>query len=355
MNIPFLNRKKMKSSEMIIIFQSLSFMFNAGLNKRASLRVLIEDEDSKINKAGPEALLDSIVDGESIASAFRENEDILGTGYWKQIEAAERTGRTAECFERLADQIKNSKSLAGKVRGALAYPIFVTIIALIAGYVMFTNAVPQMADMMEEMGGELPPLTKMMLGISELLVNYGIIVLALLILLIIAFIYLVTHQLKLNWDKFILKLPLIGPIIVNINYSNIYRIICDMIANGSPPIEALNVSAGSSKNLFINQELEESYILMAEEALDLAPALSKGATTMPTDDRLMIKVGQRTGRTIDILDELAKRRKQQAVESVDRLVEMLNPIIMAVVCVVVGIIVISVYMPMITMSQSIGV
>lgn len=346
----FGKRKRMTGSEMIILFQSLSFMIQAGISVGEALTILIEDEASKINKAGPIALREALDDGMSLPEAFRENEDILGIGYWRQLEAANRTGRLPECFERLAAQIKNNKGLLGKVRGALAYPTAVVVIALVAGYVMFTGAIPEIADMMAEFDAELPILTQIMLGFSELLISYGVFIVIGFVLLVVWFIHMIHHRWKLWWDKLLVRIPIVAPIVINVNYAIVYRVISDMLMTGNSPIESLLIAGSSVKNAYINKELTLCYDTMVSEAMDLSEALGM-AKTMPNDDRLMVSVGQKTSRTVDILTELAVRRHRSALESVEQMLELLNPIIMAVVCVFVGILVVSVYLPMITMSQ----
>lgn len=351
--IPFLDKKKMKPTEMVIIFQSLSFMVMAGMSIHSGLKLLLEDEASSLNKRGLNALLDSMGDGLSFPQAMKENEDILGEGYWRQLEAATRTGKVPECLMRLAEQIKMNRGIVGKIRGAMAYPTFVLSIALIAGYIMFTSAIPEMAAMMAEFDAELPLMTQVMLGLSEMMISYGIFVVGFLVLFVGIFIYLIRHQWKLKWHKFLCRLPIVGPVVINMNYASLFRVISDMIENGDNPAEAVRVAGSSVKNVFIQKEIDHCFEIMSKEAVDMSVALGS-ATTIPNDDRLMLAVGKRTGRVIEILGDLAVRRRQKAIEAVDALLEMMSPIIMAVVCAIVGTLVVSIYLPMITISQSIG-
>lgn len=352
-NIPFIDRKKMKNSELVILFESMSFMISAGFSEYDSLSLLIEDESNKISKFAIKGILNSMDNGMSFPHAFHDNEQYLRKGYWRQLEAADRTGKLPECLLRLSAQIKANSDITSKVRGALAYPAFVLLIAMIAGYVMFTGAVPEMADMMAEFDAELPLMTQAMMGVAQAMINYWYYMLALLIIAIVSFLYSITHKLKFRWDRFVTKMPLIGPIMVNLSYSTAYRIISDMIENGANSVEALTVANGSVVNAYIHRDLQHCQDMMVQNALEMSEALGY-AETIPNDDKLMLKVGQRTGRTIDILPDLATHRRAKAIESVDILLEMMNPLIMAVVCAIVGILVVSIYMPMITISQTIG-
>lgn len=352
-NIPFLDRKKIKNSELIILFESMSFMISAGFSEYASLSLLIEDESNKISKFAIKSILHSMDNGMSFPHAFHDNEQYLRKGYWRQLEAADRTGKLPECLLRLSAQIKANSDITSKIRGALAYPVFVLAIAMVAGYVMFTGAIPEMADMMAEFDAELPLMTQAMMGIAQVMIDYWYYMLSLLLVAVAVFIYSITHQLKLQWDRFVTKLPLVGPILINLSYSTAYRIISDMIENGANPVEALTVANGSVTNAFIHKDLQHCQDIMLQNALEMSEALSY-AETLPNDDKLMFKVGQRTGRTIDILPDLANHRRTKAIEAVDILLEMMNPLVMAVVCAIVGILVVSIYMPMITISQTIG-
>lgn len=349
----FLLSRKMKRNDLIVLLSSLSYMTRAGLSTKQALETLVDDKENKLDKTVPKLMLKRVTDGLRLWEIFKENEKILGTGMWEQIEAAEKTGKLADCLLRIVEQLKNDAGVASKIRGALSYPIFICIVGLGAGYYMFTNVIPEMGEILMEFDATLPAITLQAMAISNLMIERGPLVMLVLGLLIVGLIMMLRGPFRMQWHKFIVKSPLAGTISVNVNYSLIYLILCDMTENGAPMSEALRVAAGSSKNAFIKQELIHASEIIVTQGLGLSEALSN-CVSMPSDDRLMLKIGTSTGYIMDMLAEMASRRKIAGKEAVDRLLEMLNPITMVIVCIAVAYLVLAVYYPMLTMASSLS-
>lgn len=351
LELSFLRPKKMSTKDLILLFTSLSYMQTAGMTLREGVDILMQDPNSKLNKHGLQTLLDCFDEGMILSVILKEHEDIYGSGLWRQVDAAERTGKVPQCLLRIAEQYKSNSDVVSKVRGALAYPIFIVIVALVASYYLFTTTIPEMGAMMAEFGADLPALTLTVMALCDVLVDYSVLIIIGFIALVFGVSYALTHQLRLQWHQFILKFPLSSGISVNINYALIYLLINDMTENGAHAVEALRVAGSSAMNLFIRQEILNCADTMEREGYGLAQVLME-ATTMPHDDRLMLVVGARTGREMDVLRDMSKRRSAAANDAIARLLELMTPIIMLFVCVLVGILVVSIYMPMLTMASA---
>lgn len=346
-----LNSKKMSRSELIILFTSLSYMLTAGMTEREGVAILMQDPNSKLSKHGLQTMIDSFDEGSVLSQVLQNNEDIYGPGLWRQVDAAERTGKVPECLLRIAAQFKASSNIASKIKGALMYPIFVLIIALIASYYLFTTTIPEMGEMMMEFGAELPYLTQVTMSICEFVVEHSMLILLTVVMLFVGVVKALRGPLKLKWHRQLTKFPLTGSISVNVNYSLVYMLLNDMIENGSNAVEALRVAASSADNRFISKELMDCATSMEREGYGIAEALMS-ASTMPSDDRLMLNVGSQTGRELDVLQDLAVRRRAAANDSIAHLLEMMTPILMIIVCAIVGVLVVSIYLPMLTMASS---
>lgn len=349
--LSFLRSKKMSTKDMTLLFTSLSYMQTAGMTLREGVDILMQDPNSKLNRNGLQLLLDSFDEGMTLSVILKENEDVYGTGLWRQVDAAERTGKVPECLLRIAEQYKANSDVVSKIKGALAYPIFIVIVALIAAYYLFTTTIPEMGAMMAEFGADLPAMTLAVMAFCDILVDYSFLIIGGLIGGIVLLCYLLTHQFRLQWHQFILKFPLSRGISVNVNYSLIYLLVNDMTENGAHAVEALRVAASSAANLFIQRELLSCADTMEKEGYGLAQVLME-ASTMPHDDRLMLSVGSKTGREMDVLKDMSVRRGIAAHESIARLLELMTPIIMLFVCAIVGVLVVSIYMPMLTMASA---
>lgn len=345
--------KKLKSSELILLFTSLSYILSAGMTPRDGLEMIRQNEDTKINPKVLNILCDELDAGLNLSEAFKAHEDRIGSGFWHQLDAAERTGKVPECMLRIASQLKNSGDVKSKIRGALLYPTFVLIVACIAGYYLLTTTIPEMGQMMVEMGGEIPPLTAALMKLCDMIVEWGWLILLVTAALVVAIIWALSNPLKLHWHHFITKFILSGSISVNLNYSIAYTLINDMIENGSNIVSAVRVAAASVGNYFIQQELISVADTMDREGLGLAKAL-QSITSIPGEDRMMLDVGSRTGREMELLIEMADRRRVSANTSVAQMLELFTPIIMVLVCALVGVLVVAVYMPMLTMASALG-
>lgn len=344
-----LHPNRVDNKGLILLFTSLSYVKSAGLTFRDGVDIMEGTGDHHINPHGLKVLREGFDEGLVLSNILQNNEDVFGTGWWRQMDAAERTGKESECLLRIAEQLKNNAGIMARIRSAMTYPILVLVVAIIAAYYLMTNTIPQMAEMLAEFGGELPALTKMMMALCDAMIAYGPFIALGLILLVALIIWLLKHPLKLYWHKFITKFFLSGGISINLNYAIVYTLINDMIENGATMVEALRIAASSAANLYITTELLSCADTMEREGYGLAVGLQT-AKSMPGDDRMMMDVGSRTGREMELLQDMAVRRRVAANEAVNTLLELLSPIIMLGVCALVGVIVVSVYMPMLTMA-----
>ena len=349
MGFSLLPQNTMGRNDMVVMLTTMSWMLSSGLSLKNGVEELLADPNNKLNKKGLNVIHDGLDEGKVLSEIFKENETLFGPGRWRQIDAAERTGKLANCLTRIANQIKNDGDLMGKVRGAITYPAIIMLFALVAGYYMFTTVVPQMGEMMLEFGVEMPALTTAVMTFAYFLMDHFIVIAAILAGVVIGIRYALTHQLKFAWHRTITKLPFIGPVSVNMNYSIVYTLLSDMIENGAHTVEALRVASGSANNVFICSELLAAAEAMEREGLSITEALIK-TTTMPPDDKLMLQVGSRTGREMELLTDLSGRRHDAAYASVNSLMEVMPTVVLLVVAVVVGVMVVSIYMPMISMA-----
>lgn len=352
MALTIINRQ-MKRNDMITVLTTLSWMLSAGMSLKSGIEELLNDPNNKMDRRGLEILNDGLDEGKALSEIFKDNEDVFGPGRWRQLDAAERTGKVPECLVRISNQIKSNGDLMGKVRSAITYPALIMVFALIAGYYMFTTVVPQMGEMMLEFDVEMPAMTQAVMAFAYFLMDHFILIVVALVFLVAVIRFLLTHQLRYAWHTLITRLPFIGPVSVNMNYSLVYTLLSDMIENGAHTVEALRVASGSASNVFIMGELLAAAESMEREGLSITEALVK-TTTMPPDDKLMLQVGSRTGREMELLHSLSTRRREAAYASVNSLMEVMPTLVLIVVAIVVGIMVVAIYMPMISMATDIA-
>lgn len=345
------NPDRLSNKNLILLFSSLGYMQSAGLTHRDAIEIIMNTPDTKIPKKALQKMYDAFGDGLKLSDVLHKYEKIVGPMYWRQVEAAELTGKVPECLERIVNQLKSNAGVIQRIKGAMTYPIIVLVIALIAGYYLLTTAIPEMGEMMMEFNADLPAMTKALIRLCELLTTRGIFVLMFLALIVIGIIWALKKPLRVKWHKFITSFFLSKNISINLNYSIVYTLINDMIANGSEASEALRVAAASTANVYISNQLVSCAGVMESEGSSMTQAL-QDAKTMPSEDRMMLDVGSRTGREMEILCDMAVRRRDEANAAVDRFIDMINPLTMIFVAGIVGVLVISIYLPMLTMASS---
>lgn len=342
---------EISTKEKIVLYQSLSFMISSGINIREGLTLLSTTKGSKLNKKATAGLLYSLDEGETISQAFQSNEKLLGKGVWQQLKAADRSGKVAECFERLSSQSKGVDSISGKIRGAMAYPTLMLLGIVGIFFYLFTTVIPQIGEALSDLNTELPAITLAMMNASDYVLSHKLLSVAFIVIPIIVLILLIKFPLKYRVSKMLCKLPFVGDIVINSTYANFYQILSDMIVNGSSSVEALTIATGSVKNLYIFEELKKCCTQLQVEAITLAEAISL-ASTVPWDDRVMIEIAQRSNRLIEIMEDLTASRFAKANESINTLMEMMTPLMTVLIGLMVGLLVMVVYMPIMQVTTS---
>lgn len=344
---------KMSRKELIVLLTSMAYTITAGLTIQKGLESIINDTSSKSNKYVPRLILKRLEDGLYLWEIFKENEKLIGTGMWQQLKAAHQAGKTAECLMRIVEQLKHNIGITAKIRGALVYPSVILLAGLGTGYYMFTQIIPQVSDIFIEYGSELPLMTRQALAITDVLVNHGILLLCIIAFLITAFVLAVRGPLSLQWARFLTRVPVVGYLIISVNYSSAYMIVADMIENGSTQADSLSVATDSVKNKFIRFELREAIDRMVSQGLKLADSLAL-CQTVPPLDQVMLNAGQISGRTVDLLRELSVQRMKESHDTVNQLLDLMSPITLVIVGGIVAYVVIAVYQPMMSIATVIG-
>lgn len=346
-----LSFKKLSTKELILLFTGLHYMVASGITLRSGVDIMLQNKHNRINKRSLETLIDGFDEGLAFSQILQQNEDIFGIGLWRQVAAAESSGKVPECLERIAKQLKDSGKLYAKLKSAMAYPIFVLVLAFGVTYYLFTTSIPEMGKMLEEFGVELPLVTQIVMAFCDFVIDYGILVILAIALIIVMIIRILRGPLNVPWCKLIVKTPIIGKVSVNVNYSLVFILINDMLENGTHIVEALRVAASSATNVYIRNDLFSCADVMEKEGLGISAAL-KDSVTMPSDDILMLSVGAQTGRELEILTDLSGRRRSEADESIERMLAIMPPLLTVGVGLIVGLVLLSVYMPMFSLAMS---
>lgn len=341
---------RLSRNEKILLYQSLGFMLSSGVSVYDAAKMLRDDPSKAIKPAALDIILDGIQNGLQLSEVIRDN-PMFGD-YSKQLEIAEQTGKERDCLERIANQIQQGSNLQGKVRNALVMPALTLVLALGVGIWAVNSLVPQMANMLMETGGEMPGVTKFLMGIREHLAANWFLDIVVAAIVVAVGTYLVKGPLKIQCHQLLTKIKVTASVSINVNYAQMYILLNDMLTNGSSVVEALRVAASSLTNKYIELQLNQCADQMESEGTSLGDGL-QNVSTMPSQDRMLVKVGCDTGRQTEVLQQMAEHRALVANLTADNLTQIISPIATIILGVIVGVIAMAIYAPILSITESI--
>ncbi|MEM7403570.1 MAG: type II secretion system F family protein, partial [Myxococcota bacterium] len=266
------------------------------------------------------------------------------------VRAGEASGTLDVVLQRLADFTESQANLRSKVIGALTYPMVMMLVALVVLGIILTTVVPRMTRIFEHSNMTLPLITRFMLGVSEFMQSYW----WLLIILAIVAGYIfsrwkTTETGRAKWDRLCLQLPVFGPIIQMVAVARFARTLSTLLSSGVPLLTTLQIV----RNVVASEPLEQAVDAVRDavrEGEDIATPLRKSGLFPPMVTH-MIAIGERSGQLEEMLKRVAGTYEQRVDGQVSMLTSLLEPIMIVLMGGIVGIILFSVLLPMMQMSQ----
>ena len=338
--------KRVKPSDMTVLARQLATMVSSGLSLLRALYVL---EDQTLNtklKAAIAEIRADVEAGLSLSQAMAKHPRIFSDLFVSMVEAGETGGNLEEVLERVAIQLEKDDSLRRTVKSAMVYPSLIAGFAVIVLVVMVTFLIPIFAKMFKDLGGELPALTAFMIGLSDLMRGYWYLMILGPPALIIAFRkWKATDAGQLQWDKIKLRLPMkIGDIVRKIAVARFARTLGTLTASGVPILQAIEITAKTAGNRVISDPMAE-VAERVKEGQPLAQPLAKTGV-FPIMVTQMLAVGEETGAMDAMLHKLADFYDDEIEARLKSLTSIIEPLMMIMVGVIVGIVVVSMYLPM---------
>jgi type IV pilus assembly protein PilC len=338
--------KKVKPKSLQVFSRQFATMVEAGLNVVTALTVLEEQtEDKKLAAVVSEVRAD-VEGGLLLSQALARHPNIFSRLYVAMVEAGEAAGVLDVVLDRVAFQIEKDTKIRRRVRGAMMYPLMVMSFATLVLIGMLMFLVPVFVNIFQQLGGDLPMLTKIVLTASNILKGYFYIIFPVWGGLIFGFFrYKKTPRGKRMWDRFRLKLPLgIGKVVLKVGMARFSRTLATLVASGVDIIRSLEITGQTSGNSLI----EEATVNVRErvhQGVPIAVPLTE-STIFPPMVAHMVRVGEETGELEKMLEKIADFYEDEVDSSVATLTSIIEPIMMIGVGIMVGIIIISMYLPM---------
>jgi type IV pilus assembly protein PilC len=346
-------KPSVKAKELVLFSRQLSTLVSAGVPLVQGLTILEDQVESKLFKGIVHAIKDDIEAGQSITDALRKHPNAFEELYVSMIRAGEVGGILDVILERLSAYLESAENLKGKVKGAMMYPLVVSIIATCVTLFLLMGVIPTFSSIFAGFGAELPFITQVLINFSNLLRKFWyLIVMAPVGGLFALKQYRKTELGQRNIDSWLLRVPVFGVLLKKVAVAKFTRTLGTLIKSGVPILQALETVAKTSGNKII-----EIAIMTARESVKegerIAVQLRK-ANVFPPMVVQMVAIGEETGNLDTMLAKIADFYDQEVDIAVKALTSMIEPIIIVVMGLVIGFIVIAMFLPMFELGSLAG-
>lgn len=331
--------------------RQLSTLQDAGLPLVRSLQILEKQQKAGAMKNAIQGLVDDIQGGSNLSEALGKHPNVFDKLYINMIRAGEAGGILDLILNRLSDFMEKAEKLKKDVIGALVYPVTVTCIAVLILMAIMIFIIPKFQKMFEDSGQELPLPTRVLQGASDFLLGGGwIVVLATPIVLLIAVKFIKKNEAgRLMLDRFLLKIPLFGPIIKKSTISRFCRTLGTLQQSGVPLLEALSIVKEAAGNSVIEKAIGDVHSSIREGDTIAEPLEMSGLFDPIVVN--MVEVGEETGELDKMLIKVADNYDSDVEALISGMMAAFEPLLIIGMGVTVGGIVIALFLPMINMMQ----
>lgn len=344
---------KVKSEDLVIFSRQLATMIDAGIPLVQSLGILGEQIESPGLKNVVLTVRKDIEAGMSFCDALAKHPRIFSELFINMTRAGEASGMLDEVLDRLATYLEKSAALNRKIGSSLVYPAVVVVMAILITSVLLLKVVPTFKGIFESLGGVLPLPTRILIGISDSLSKYFLLIVGSLTAAGFVFTrYINTQKGRYNFDKFKLKIKVLGVLFTKVALAKFARTFSTLIKSGVSIISALDIVAKTSGNKVVEESVMKCRTAVHNGESIAAPLLKSGV--FPPMVCRMIGVGEQTGQLEKMLTKIADFYDEQVDAAVSGLTSLIEPLVIAFLGVVIGGIVISLFLPIFKITELIS-
>lgn len=336
----------LKARHVTVMARQLATMIASGLSLLRALYVLEEQTEAPKLKHAIIAVRHDVEAGLALSQALAKHPKIFNDLFVAMVRAGETGGNLEEVLERVALQLEKDDNLKRTVRSAMVYPVLIGVFAVLVLIGMILFIIPVFADIFKDLGGDLPALTQFMITLSDAMRSYWyLMILVPIVLLAIFRKWKSTNRGQYMWDSIKLRFPMrVGDIVRKIAVARFARTLGTLTASGVPILQAIDITAKTAGNRVISDPMGE----VAERVREGQPLATPLARTgvFPVMVTQMLSVGEETGAVDTMLHKLADFYDDEVATMLKSLTSIIEPMMMIGVGCIVGVVVISMYLPM---------
>ncbi|MCY1294229.1 Type II secretion system protein F [compost metagenome] len=337
--------KKIKPMDIALFTRQMATMMKAGVPLLQSFDIIGEGFDNTNMRKLVDDVKQEVAAGNSFAASLRKKPQYFDDLYCNLVESGEQSGALETLLDRIATYKEKTEQQKAKIKKAMNYPIAVVAVAVIVSAILLIKVVPQFQEVFANFGAELPAFTLMVIGLSEALQNWWFVVL--IVLFGAGFALKEAHRRSekfRDWvDRTVLKLPIVGDILYKSAIARFARTLSTTFAAGVPLVEALESVAGASGNVVFRNATNK---VKSDVSTGMQLNFSMRTTgVFPTMAVQMTAIGEESGALDEMLGKVATFYEEEVDNKVDGLTSLMEPMIMAVLGVLVGGLIIAMYLP----------
>lgn len=346
--------KKITPFDIAMLTRQLATMMKAGVPLVQSFDIVVDGLENKGLQELVMSIRNDISSGSGFASALRKHPRHFDDLYCNLVESGEQAGALEAMLDRIATYLEKTEILKKKVKKAMTYPIAVIVVAIVVTAILLVKVVPQFESLFQGFGAELPVFTQMVVNLSEWLQTWWFVVL----LGIVGTIFLFKESKRRSQkfsdvvDKYVLKLPVMGEILDKSAVAKFGRVLSTTFAAGVPLVDALDSVAGATGNAVYrdaimnikNDVSSGTQLQVSMRQQDVFPVMAVQLTA----------IGEESGNLDEMLAKVAEHYEAVVDDMVDNLTALMEPMIMAVLGVLVGGLIVAMYLPIFQMGSVVG-
>lgn len=341
---------RVKAADLALLTRQLATLVQSGSPLEEALATTAKQTEKRNIKHILSAVRTRVVEGYSLADGLKTYPSVFPAMYRATIAAGEQSGHLDAVLERMADYTESRQETQQRIANAMFYPVILTIvsIAIVAGLLGFI--VPKIVDVFDNMGQELPPMTRALITVSDFVREYGLFIAAFLFLLYIVFKMAVkTPKWRYHYHSLLLKIPLIKKMVRGLNTARFARTLSILASSGVPILDAMSISAKVVQNMPMRQAVEAA-AHKVREGKAINRALDQSGYFPPMTVHL-IASGESSGKLDEMLERAAVQQERETDSMLSNMLGLFEPILILVMGSVVLLIVLSILLPILNLNQ----
>ncbi|MBI6681720.1 type II secretion system F family protein [Pseudomonas viridiflava] len=343
--------KKIKPLDIAFFARQMATMMKAGVPLLQSFDIISEGAENPNMRSLVDSLKQEVSAGNSFATALRQKPEQFDELFCNLVDAGEQAGALESLLDRVATYKEKTEKLKAKIKKAMTYPAAVLTVAVIVSGILLIKVVPQFQSVFAGFGAELPAFTLMVIALSEVVQTWWLAILGLFAGGFFMFkrAYKKSQKFRDAVDRFLLKIPVIGPLIFKSSVARYARTLATTFAAGVPLVEALDSVAGATGNVVFRNAVQK---IKQDVSTGMQLNFSMRSTgVFPSLAIQMTAIGEESGALDSMLDKVATYYEDEVDNMVDSLTSLMEPMIMAILGIVVGGLVIAMYLPIFKLGE----